>query len=150
MRQSSDRSTGARRQQGFTLLLVMLVLLVGGTSVYLSARSPAQARIAQSLQQSAIGLKEAATALAVYSISDQDRPGSMPCPDFDADGTADVDCLSTSNAVYVRRLPWKTVDIGREAGKLWYVMDSDFRDDPGAQPINVVVEGSLTLDGTAG
>lgn len=150
MRQSGDRGAGARRQQGFTLLLVMLVLLVGGTSVYLSARDPAAARASQSLQRSALGLKEAATALAVYSISDDERPGSMPCPDFDADGMADVNCLSTADAVYIERLPWKTIDIDRDAGRLWYVMDSDFRDNSTAQPINVVVEGSLTLDGMAG
>lgn len=128
----------------------MLVLLVGGASVYLSARNPAEARIAQSLQKTSVDLRDAGIALAVYSIGDDERPGFMPCPDFDADGTTDVNCLSTAGAVYVSRLPWKTIDVAREAGKLWYAMDSDFRDNSTAQPINVSLEGSITLDGTPG
>ncbi len=149
MRCRSERMPGQGRQRGFTILLVMLVLLVGGTSVYVTARDPAEARAAQSLQQSTVDLRGAVTNLAVYSISDNQRPGSMPCPDDDGDGTAELfagsDCPD-----YLARLPWKTIDAAREAGKLWYVMDPDFRDHSNVEPLNVVVPGSLTLNGVGG
>jgi len=138
------------RQRGFTLLLTLLVLLVGGASVYLSARNPAQARLAQTLQKTSVALREAGVALAVYSIGDDERPGSLPCPDFDSDGIVDVNCLSTPDALYVKRLPWKTIDVARDAGRLWYAMDSDFRDNATAAPINVGLEGSVSLDGVSG
>ena len=149
MRCANKGMAGARRQQGFTILLVMLVLLVGGTSVYISARDPAEAQAAQSLQQSTIDLRQAVTNLAVYSISDSNRPGSLPCPDDDGDGTAEL-FAGTECPDYVARLPWKTIDAEREAGKLWYVMDRDFRDHSDVEPLNVVVPGSLTLDGVGG
>lgn len=149
MRCANERMPRKGRQRGFTILLVMLVLLVGGTSVYVTARDPAEAKAAKSLQQSTIDLRGAVTNLAVYSISDNDRPGSMPCPDDDGDGTAELfagsDCPD-----YVARLPWKTIDAARDAGKLWYVMDPDFRDHSDVEPLNVVVPGSLTLNGVGG
>jgi len=146
---TNDKRYVPRRQRGFTLLLTMLVLLVGGTSVYLSARNPASARVAQSLQGSSVGLSDAATALAVYSISDDERPGSLPCPDDDSDGTAELFAGNDCPA-YVGRLPWRTIDSMRDAGDFWYVMDPDFRDHADVEPLNVTEAGSLTVNGVGG
>lgn len=146
---TNDKRYVPRRQRGFTLLLTMLVLLVGGASVYLSARNPAEARIAQSLQESSVSLRDAAMALAVYSISDNDRPGSLPCPDDDSDGAAEL--FGGSHCpTYTGRLPWRTIDTTRDAGSFWYVMDPGFRDHADVEPLNVGELGSLSIDGVGG
>lgn len=46
-----------KRQRGYTLLLVLLVLLVGGTSVYLTARDPGTAASAREATERARMLK---------------------------------------------------------------------------------------------
>lgn len=151
MYSSNDRRVAGRRQRGFTLLLTLLVLMVGAVAVFLAGRDPAEARVARTLQTSAVDLQHARTALAVYSIANPDRPGSVPCPDFDRNGTADeVYCSSGGDPVYLRRLPWRTIDVASDAELLWYAMDSDFRNDPSAVPINVALDGSLSIDGVGG
>lgn len=146
---ASDSILVPARQQGYTLLLVLLVLLVGGTSVYLTARDPGSARASQALQQTAVALDRATVALQFYSIADDDRPGSLPCPD--EDGSGETALFSGDECpVYIGRLPWRTIDAAREVGSLWYVMDRDFRDHGSAQPLNVTLEGSLSLNDESG
>jgi len=127
----------------------MLVLLVGGASAYLYARNPAEARAAQSLQASSIDLRQAATALSVYSISDNNLPGSLPCPDVDLDGAAEL-FAGNQCPQYTGRLPWRTIDTMRDAQNLWYVLDPDFRDHSDVVPLNVADHGTLSVNGVGG
>jgi len=139
------------RQRGFTLLILLLALLVGGASLFLAARDPASARAARDERNRAQALHSAAAALIAYNLGDPDVPGALSCPDFDSDGTADSNCQSGSDPVYVARLPWRTLDMDREYGRLWYALDRDFRDDPSAvKPLNATVPGSLAVGGKGG
>lgn len=141
-----------RRQRGYTLLLILLVLLVGGTSVYLTARDPGAGTKAAEASGKARLLNEAREAVIAYAVlgGANNRPGAVPCPDFDGDGTVDGNCLSGSDPHYLERLPWRTLELSPNHEHLWYAIDGDFRDDSGAEPINVAVEGSLVLNGESG
>ena len=141
---------GSRRQRGYGLLLGVLVLAVGAAAFLFGTRTPGPDPATRARQQAAVELRHAVTALRIYSLADADRPGSLPCPDFTGDGTTDINCLSSAGNVYLERLPWKTLDLSRGAARLWYAMDSDFRDNDTAEPVNVHIEGSLTLDDVPG
>lgn len=149
----SKGCTGVR-QQGYALLVVLLVLLVGGTSVYLAARDPGTAATASEPAERSRMLKDARTAVIAYAFSGgtSNQPGALPCVDTDVpgDGEANATHCSSGDTIYLGRLPWKTIDVSRRSGVLWYVIDGDFRDDTGAQPVNVALEGSLMLNGKTG
>ena len=96
----------------------------------------------------AAALAQARDALIGRAVSDNNRPGALPCPDTNNDGTAEGlsgnECPS-----YIGRLPWKTLglpDLRDGNGELlWYAFSRNFRDDSTAQPINTDTKGSLTV-----
>jgi len=149
-------------QHGFTLLLVLLLLLVGAVSMYLAARNPVAQHQARAADRSTRAMNEAVRALRAYALADgyrnpgsppapgQVRPGSLPCPDADDDGSADLfagnDCPAD-----VGRLPYRTLDREplRDASHepLWYALDPAYRDNDAAEPVNPIGGGALTVDG---
>ena len=85
---------------------------------------------------------------------DDNRPGSLPCPDTDDDGIAEM--LSGPNCPSnVGRLPWRTLELpdlrDGSGERLWYALSPSLRDDDSAQPINSVsvTAGLLSVAGTA-
>lgn len=150
----ASRGFARYRQRGYALLLALLVLLVGSTSVYLTARDPGTAASASRPAERSRMLKDARTAVIAYAFSGgtSNQPGALPCVDSDvpADGNANPLHCSSGNTIYDGHLPWKTIDTSSEQGHLWYVIDGDFRDDTAAQPVNVVLAGSLTLNDEPG
>jgi len=93
-------------------------------------------------------LEEARQALIGRAVGDANRPGSLPCPDGDGDGSADL-FVGSSCPTYVGRLPWRSLGIGdlRDASgeRLWYALSPNFRDHPSAPPINSDARGTLTV-----
>lgn len=155
MRCVNGNGTSGRHQRGFTLLLTMLVLLVGGASVYLAARDPGTAARASEPGDSARLLENARRALIAYALvgGTNNVPGALPCADTDMPGDGVTNALVCTNdgTVYSGWLPWKTLDLSREYARLWYIIDGDFRDETGeVEPLNVTVPGSLTLDAVSG
>lgn len=150
----ASRGFGRYRQRGYALLLALLVLLVGSTSVYLTARDPGTAASASRPAERSRMLKDARTAVIAYAFSGgtSNQPGALPCVDNDVPGDGNANPLhcSSGNTIYDGHLPWKTIDTSSEQGHLWYVIDGDFRDDTAAQPVNVALEGSLTLNDEPG
>lgn len=137
------------RQQGIALLLVVGVLVMGGTLLTLSALNASTWR-ADRYRVSQEALLAAKEALVARAVADDDRPGSLPCPDTDDDGNAE---LFAGNACpsYLGRLPWRTLhlpDLRDGSGeRLWYVLSASHRDDTSAQPINSDTAGEITLAG---
>src|SRR5690606_37402154 len=124
----------------FLILLVSMVLIALASvlmSLVLHFNPNTHKRI--TLQ----ALAEARRALIGRAAMDDDRPGSLPCPDTDNDGRADlwgksgIHCPS-----YIGRLPWKTLGLPelRDASGevLWYASSPSLRDHPTAQPINSI------------
>jgi hypothetical protein len=137
------------RQQGIAVLLLVGVLVMAGTLFTLSALNASTWRADRYrvTQEALVAAKEA---LVARAVADDDRPGSLPCPDTDDDGNAE---LFVGNACpsYLGRLPWRTLhlsDLRDGSGeRLWYALSATHRDDNSAQPINSNTMGEITITG---
>lgn len=134
--------------------MVMLIVLVLGLATVLVKSLSATDIDNKRNMTTAAALAQARDALIGRAISDSNMPGSLPCPDTDDDGSAELlsgnDCPS-----YIGRLPWRTLkltDLRDGSGeRLWYALSNKFRDDSSAQPLNSNTKGTLPVysaDGT--
>ncbi len=142
----------AKQRGSLWLPALLLTALISTSLLWLPTAAPD--RTAQALAQAKI-------ALLARAALDDNRPGSLPCPDLltnqaalnnlPDDGRADTltrnDCPT-----YVGRLPWATLDLGdlrdSQGERLWYALSKNFRDDDSAQPIQSDTPGSLQVDQT--
>ena len=107
----------------------------------------------------AAALAQAKQALIGRAFADSNRPGSLPCPDTNNDGSAEspipTDCPS-----YIGRLPWRTLglpDLRDGSGeRLWYAVSREFARNPSNAaclnsfcPLNTDNKGQFTITGTA-
>ena len=131
-------------QSGQTILLMVLLLVLGGTAAFFGLASP-DTLDAQSIRRTESALALAKDALIGRAVSDDNRPGSLPCPDTDNDGSAEL-LAGNQCPRYLGRLPWRTLGLPdlRDANgeRFWYALDANFRDDTSAQPINTDTRGS--------
>lgn len=126
------------------------MLVLGATYALLSSLSSATVAT-QRLEIAAGALAQAKAALLGRAVSDGNRPGSLPCPDTDNDGSAQllagIECPS-----YVGRLPWRTLglpDLRDGAGeRLWYALSRNFRDANGVK-VNSDTVGDLSVTGSS-
>ena len=138
------------RQRGVALLVFMLLFFLGSMS-WLLAQSNVDALRRMLDRTTAGGLAEAKTALVGRAAQDDNRPGSLTCPDTDDDGVANQ--VGGTCTAYIGRVPWKTLDMAdiRDGWgeRFWYALTPELRDNPGAQPINPQQALQLSLDSTA-
>jgi hypothetical protein len=129
-----------RRQDGAALLLILALLVTGGLAALFAFASP-RTITSEDDARTRAALVEARSALIVRAAMDANRPGSLPCPDTDDDGIAEL-LVGPNCPSYVGRLPWQTLGLPdlRDAGgeRLWYALSPSLRDDNSAQPINSV------------
>jgi hypothetical protein len=129
------------------------VILVGLATAALTALLTFASPAGSSLyfeRQTDEALAQARLALIGRAAADDNRPGSLPCPDTDNDGVAELlsgnECPS-----YIGRLPWRTLglpDLRDASGeRLWYALSRSLRDDNSAQPINSDTAGDLAIIG---
>lgn len=124
-------------QQGSTLIILLLILVIAGTAALFSILDGNAVKNAR-YKKSTAALAEAKNALIGYSTSYK-RPGVLPCPDTNNDGVADTNgnlgCWSG-----IGRLPWKTLgldDIRDGNGEsLWYALSANFANVPSSLIIN--------------
>lgn len=140
----------AIRQRGAALLVFLLLFFVGSMS-WLLAKGNTGALRRTLDDTTAAAMVEAKTALLGRAAQDDNRPGSLTCPDTDDDGVANQ--IGGNCTAYIGRIPWKTLDIAdiRDGWgeRLWYALTPELRDNPAAQPINPQQVLQLSLDGTA-
>lgn len=137
----------SRNQRGQALFIALLLLTAGiGAWVFYMADPSRLQRSAD--EKTTAALAQAKEALIGWKLNDTSRPGVLPCPDTNDDGTAEAvsgnECPS-----YVGRLPWKTLGLpelrdGR-GEKLWYALSRNFRNDASAEPVNTDTKGTLTV-----
>lgn len=157
-----SRVARARSPQNGQAILFMAVLLVLGVGAIIYTLITPRNRTLESDKVTAEALLQARDALIGRAASDDNRPGSLPCPDLVTniagsnvpnDGIADLlagnECPS-----YVGRLPWRTLglpDSLRDGSgeRLWYALSRTFRDDDSAQPINSDTTGLISITGTS-
>ncbi|WP_341676158.1 hypothetical protein [Niveibacterium sp. SC-1] len=149
----------SRRTRGFALPILMLMLF-GLTSVF----ALASLRVAGNLEmraraQTERALRQARDALLAYAAREDNVPGTLLCPDYDGDGSADY-ALQGSPCTHavIGRFPWRTVGI--EAPRdgsgacLWYVLspsaENRTQTESRAVAINPAYVGDLRLRDRAG
>lgn len=139
-----------QQQGGYALLIAVLVLLIGGVSVFVAASDPASEQRAQRAAEASVALGQARGLILARALSDTNRPGTVPCAAPDAGGTGTFfgdDCDADSG-----RLPYRTLATPplRDAGgaQIWYVLDPSLRDRSSQEPINPEEKtGGLTVNG---
>jgi len=148
MRVARHRHREPRFKQGGQAVLGLLIIFGIAFSVFVyNMISPAEA-YSRRQARTETALREARDALIGRAASDANRPGSMPCPDTDNDGIAELfagsDCPS-----YIGWLPWKTLRLpdfrDGNGERLWYALSGRFRDNAGAEPINSDTKGNITV-----
>ncbi|MGC2048641.1 MAG: hypothetical protein WA635_08525 [Gallionella sp.] len=140
---------GKSKQRGAALMIMVALLVVGFAALLVGALSLPALNSARQ-EKTAAALAEAKNALIGKSITYDDYPGSLPCPDTDNDGVSDAggasDCPN-----YIGRLPWKTLglpDLQDAAGeRLWYTLSSNFRRYDSVRPLNSNTKGTLLVYG---
>jgi hypothetical protein len=144
-----------KNQRGAALMIMLIILVMGAATMFVVSLNSSALQIARD-KTTAAALAQAKDALIGRAVSDDNMPGSLPCPDLltdipenvPNDGIADLpsgnDCPS-----YVGRLPWKTLglpDLRDGSGeRLWYALSANFRDDNSARPLNSNTKGSLLV-----
>lgn len=124
------------RQRGAALLVLLVILVVGLAAVLLKSLSSSAINTARQENTSA-ALAQAKDALLGRAVSDDNLPGSLPCPDTNDDGSAELFVyVAASNSYecpsYIGRLPWKTLRLPKlldgSGEELWYALSPNFRD----------------------
>ncbi len=151
------------------MLLILLVVTLAVTSILLSGASKTNLDVQRQKKNLAV-LAQAKEALIAWSVLNtgiddtlgtvDDRPGTLPCPDFNLFGGAnsgsESGTCSTGGGTSLGRLPWKSLGIGElrdaDGERLWYALSDNFRR-PGLNnaAINSDTKGTLSLyapDGT--
>lgn len=136
----------------FTLLLAGSYIAYRATDASFSQRDH-RAELVKTLQR-------AKEALIARAIADDNRPGSLPCPDlitnslsmYNTPGDGRADMLAGNHCpAYLGWLPWLTLDLPELVDDrgihLWYALSPSLRDDDSAQPINSDTPMALEVDG---
>jgi type II secretory pathway pseudopilin PulG len=138
----------ARKQRGVALLVVLVALgvLVGMLAIGFAGDLVRQN---QGQQRTTDAQAQAKEALIGRAVSDDNRPGSLLCPDTDDDGSAELFGVGGDCPSYIGRLPWRTLgltDLRDSSGeRLWYALSNRFRDHGTAEPINNDTKGNRTV-----
>ena len=148
-----------RRQSGVALILLLVLLVLAGSYAFYRSANVAGSGTRADVAAAA-ALARAKEALLARAVADDNRPGSLPCPDLitnspglanlPGDGKADMFTM-TQCPSYVGWLPFVTLDLPEltdDSGtRLWYALAPTLRDDDSAQPINSDTAMPLQLDG---
>jgi len=140
------------KQKGIALLAFVSLLAMAATALFAKGLNDSSNSIQISRDKiTAAALAQAKDALIGRAVADDNRPGSLPCPDNNDDGIADL-FAGNNCPSYIGRLPWRTLglpdinDGSRE--RLWYALSNNFRDHQSAQPINSDTKGTFTVYST--
>ena len=137
-----------RKSRGAALLLFLLVVVIAFSTFLLSSYSTVSLDTRRQ-QKTLDALAQAKEALIGRAASDINRPGSLPCPDVDGNGSAEIFNGNECQA-YIGRLPWKTLGLPElrdgDGERLWYALSPKIRDNYTAQPINSEESLELNLD----
>lgn len=141
------RRTDYRQRGAVLLVLVIIMSMVALGWLYGRAahRHAADAVTARALEVARI-------ALIGRAVTDTNRPGSLPCPDANNDGVADL-LSGTQCPSYIGRLPWRTLGLSDirdgDGERLWYALSRDAGDTPSQIINSQATAGLLQVNGNA-
>ena len=150
-------SEPGRRQRGAMLLAVLAPVLLLGSGLALSGFDAGVSFHWRTAERTRAALAMAKEALIHYAVADSNRPGELPCPDFDGDGRLllNVDFLGGRNVPCTTRRGWLPVrSLGVEelrdgtGERLWYAV-ADVHHAGHSAPLHSDVPGGLRV-GRAG
>ena len=140
-------------------MLMLVVMLTALGAVLFGVLKPSTAASYAVDKTTIAALAQARDALVGRAATDNNIPGSLPCPDLVTniaginvpnDGIADL-LVGNNCPSYIGRLPWRTLglpDLRDGSGeRLWYALSTNFRDDSSASPLNSDTPGQLTITG---
>jgi type II secretory pathway pseudopilin PulG len=143
-------SLSKRSQHGAILLVMLVIMVIGALALFVSSLSSSTIQISRD-KETADALAKAKEALIGRAVADLTSPGSLPCPDANGDGSADL-FSGNQCPYYIGKLPWKTLglpDLRDGYGEeLWYALSPNFRDFASVNPINSDTQGTLNITGT--
>ncbi len=144
----SGFNQGRGKQHGAALLVMLVILVVGIAAILVNSLTASSVKTARQATTAA-ALAQAKDALIGYAVSDLNRPGELPCPDFDNDGMITLADYSGINCKsLIGRLPWKTLglpDLRDGSGEhLWYAISDTFHAN-GSTIINSNTQGTLLV-----
>ena len=140
-----------KHQHGALLILLVIALGVLAAAVFVSMLSSSDIQN-QRDKTTAAALAEAKAALIGFAASDTNRPGELPCPDFDGDGQITVanDYTGSACKTYIGRLPWKSLELpdlrDGYGEQLWYAVSVNFHAN-GSAKLNSDLPGQLSISG---
>jgi hypothetical protein len=141
-------------QRGAAILALFLIVFVAALAALYPSLSDQGIRLDRD-QKTAEALAQAKAALIGYALkvdlSTSARPGDLPCPDIDNNGTADGACSAASaNNPLLGRLPWKTLGIEElrdgNGETLWYAVSTNFKNNVRTACTSPDVGGCLNSD----
>ena len=137
------------QQQGAALMVMLVIMVVGIAAILVGSLNSSAVKIARQ-NDSSSALALAKEVLIARATNDANVLGSLPCPDTNNDGIADL-LVGNECPSYIGRLPWKTLgidDLRDGSGeRLWYAVSRNFRDD-NSNHINSDTLGTLNVSGT--
>lgn len=133
-----------KSQRGAVLLiLISIVSLIGVLWLY----SELAVNGYETATQQTLTIAQAA--LIGRAVADGNRAGSLPCPDTNDDGAAEL-LVGVQCPSYIGRLPWRTLglsDVRDGAGaRLWYALSPDARDASGNIVNSLLTVGQLQIN----
>jgi len=151
------------RERGFSLLILVAILAMGTIFALVAGLNKSAGALALARnQKSYAALAQARAALIADAVADNNRPGSLLCPDLDNDGVSDAyagnECPGyvVGSNVYLGRLPWRSLglpDLRDGSGeRLWYAVSRDWAKNPSCRPncpLTSDTFGELTVTGIA-
>ncbi|MGO8754455.1 MAG: hypothetical protein ACLQHK_04415 [Gallionellaceae bacterium] len=148
------------RQHGAALIIMLLILVLGMTTLLVSSLHSAALPIERS-KISDQALAQAKAALIGYAITYGDNHGGevhgyLPCPDFDGgnpEGSAEAVCGS-KNVSALGRFPWRTLNLPllRDGSGecLWYAVAGSYKNNPKTDLMNWDNDGLFEVLGSSG
>lgn len=153
---------GGKNQRGMMLVMLLVIIGLAATTYLIHALDGNAVKIERD-KKTAAALAEAKAALIAYAAavdtgascasSNCPRPGDLPCPDTNNDGSAESSCGNaagtTGQANRLGRLPYKTLgleDLRDGAGeRLWYAVSNNFKRNTRYFPLNSETPGTITV-----
>jgi hypothetical protein len=149
-RRITKHRRSAAKQKGAALLLFVALLVIGLLALFAGGMNAGRAELERD-RITADALAKAKEALIGWSVSQgtlvgTSRPGELPCPDTNNDGSAEGTCA----AGRLGRVPWKTLGIPEPKDSygetLWYAVAGPFRIyNANSNPINSDTKGNITI-----
>ncbi|MGH8622342.1 MAG: hypothetical protein ACREUB_12430 [Burkholderiales bacterium] len=131
-------------------MLLVVTLVATSTALLVYGMVDTTSAALRRDRDTAASLAQAKQALIGRAVADGTRPGSLPCPDIDDDGSAESTVAYGGVCPnYIGRLPWRTLGLPdpRDASgeRLWYALFPAFRDHSSAGMLDVDTKGGLTV-----